>query len=747
MRNNKDFPYPTYIEIVRTLARAFDIKNRNKALDDKAFDRNIDPRLTRSIIDNSIQKPLSKVIGKEFSSSISNKIRELEIEYIESVSKISADGLDRSILAPFVICILFNQLLLHIVKLSNENNQGDILLAAIRSESRSVLDYIFETEKDWKNFTESLDKDYKSMIYSWRNRELPSAQQISIINSKHSSGKTLNIDWNKIKLALLADRAFRYIDTNIASPSEIRIRDPKSQIHNITIKKIIHQESLRSQITNLEIGHKVNFIFSVLEKTNKTNTDKENSYNYLLTIRKNLLTIPTGHTRNYLIDYIEARWLILAGKLEEANNMYKKSFNDCLYRSGLTQKQIIQEALIVAASQKSPDKVFLKNLKWAAVYFGYDIPSVTSVKSSNDSSKTIEDWEIEMWRANFWKTFSADTFFPDINLSLEKLRIGPWVISEPNKIRLDLASPNRTKKVGETWKKRIPQLVLFTLLGRFDDVSALIKSKATVNCKSDSDETPILMALEHLNVTDVQPRSLDKRYFDLIARTPHSDEIINKRSQKLRLLPIISAVQSGIPEVVKTVLKLGADPNTRGLTDEQTPLNVCLKLIGQLKYPERSMYAQLNIPPNDFLLDSIRRNTAGVFGHSLDDQFLAIRTSKTDAYAKELLISRQKRIAKHLHAVDLREIARLLIEHGADVNAEHSSPLEGYTPLMLAAENDERELFELMLSHHGLPQKTYFSPLVRTTLDCWSIAKLFNSTSTLDLLENISRFFHRTAKF
>ena len=97
-------------------------------------------------------------------------------------------------------------------------------------------------------------------------------------------------------------------------------------------------------------------------------------------------------------------------------------------------------------------------------------------------------------------------------------------------------------------------------------------------------------------------------------------------------------------------------------------------------------------------------------------------------------------IHKHMSISSIREIAKTLIRSGADVNAEHASPLKGYTPLMLAVEIDERELFERMLIHGGDIKKTYNDPGTGSEVSVLEIAKNFNSAGVLQIMKDISPY-------
>jgi len=154
----------------------------------------------------------------------------------------------------------------------------------------------------------------------------------------------------------------------------------------------------------------------------------------------------------------------------------------------------------------------------------------------------------------------------------------------------------------------------------------LIAKGADVNDAYDSGETALLMSLEHMNVTVTEiidgkfvSRSLNRQLFNIIQQQPHDIATVNLRTQKKRLLPIISTIETGRIDVVKRILEMGATPNHRGKTDEQHPLIVCLKMIAHHK-------ASLPVltPISTELLDSMRRQSGGLNRHTLDDQRRAL---------------------------------------------------------------------------------------------------------------------------
>src|SRR5690606_6929008 len=334
-------------------------------------------------------------------------------------------------------------------------------------------------------------------------------------------------------------------------------------------------------------------------------------------------------------------------------------------------------------------KVFLKQLKWSLINFGYDIASVSEVNPSNKVSDTVEAWEIDLWKDTFCQVFPQKGLYPGTIYDPDSYAIGPLLLASTDSVKPDYRYPNRKIRIGDTWKRSMPQIVWFARDENIDVCRRLIEKGADINVQSEVGDTPILMALEALNLTEVPYRSLNDELYHLISKEKHDEKTINARTQKRRLLPIISAVQTGRFSIVERILSMGANPNGRGRTDEQTPLNVCLKLIGILKDPKRSKNDQLSVSTTPEVLDSIRRFSHGVSGFTLDDQLRSLeqmeKSPEFKAFKSHAIDLMYQRISKHMSLDEMRRVASLLIKAGADVNAEHSSPIKGYTPLMLAA--------------------------------------------------------------
>tara|TARA_R110001592_G_scaffold166437_1_gene401463 strand:- start:6136 stop:8397 length:2262 start_codon:yes stop_codon:yes gene_type:complete len=749
MVNKYDFPYPTPFEAIRVITNALDLKHSNKYLDERAFTRVYDPRELKEALTNCIFRPIERYVGLKSDNPFFESIERTFNDYMQMIGTVSAEGLLRTDMMPILLNGFIKYHLEDLVLSMFQHFEGphpSTLFSRDTSAVTTSLNWISNNENGWSSYLSSLNKEQKDRISSWiRSTDLPSSQSIQLLQKNYNGPRPEQIDWQRVRILLFSARAIDWLkkeDSFGLVIDEIRLSLWGGKSNFDMVKKIATlQSAARDSLSPLM--HNLSILQQGLRRT--VSKDAPQKYMAILeSTRSQLLSTPQYGPNKYWLDWHEARWCVFSGDLRQANILYKMAFEDALFRSGKAQKAIIEEALVVAASLDTPDRVFLKHLKWSLIQFGYDIASVNTEQSSNQFSDTIEDWEINLWKAGLKNKFPDIGLFPDAQLNTETIKMGPLLFTDLSKVKPDFRNPNRQIKIGETWKKVTPQLVWFIDTEKYEVCEKLLAKGASVNVSSESGDTPILMALEALNVTELPYRSLDERYFWLISSYPHLPSTINGRTQKKRLLPIISAVESGRLDVVEKVLDLGADPNGRGETDEQTPLNVCMKLIAILKDTARARQAQESMPITDEVLDSIRRLSAGMTGVSLEDQALHLEKSKKDARFRRIekmcMDILYQRITEKMDIKTMREIAKLLINSGADVNAEHTSPIKGYTPLMLAAENDEGELFNLMLIHGGNPTKEYIDIISNRKVSCLEIADSFDSKNVGRILSDISSY-------
>lgn len=447
---------------------------------------------------------------------------------------------------------------------------------------------------------------------------------------------------------------------------------------------------------------------------------------------------------SYMINWCEARWHVKSGNPKEAVVFYKDAFKQCLYSAGKGQGMIYKDALKVAAHAK--DLSFLKQLINYGIIFDYftappekdELDLEINNKNNRSTSNIVEDWEIERWRKEFSQTFPESRLFKGVEPYKDDAKAG-ILVADFDHVK-PKPKPDQKIKVG-SWNKQMPQLVHFVLKNDTENVNKLLKKGADVNVYSESGETPILMAIQNMNPFELDA-PLDDTCFNHISAHSHTKETINRRTTKLKLLPLVCGVNTGNINVVSKLLKWGAEVDRRGETNEQTALNICLKRIAMLK---DSKFFSMPDNPSVALLEDIRRRSGGLVGNTLDEvkaNFDASKNNKLFSSVQKSYVSIIKERMASLDVEALRNIALLLIQKGADSNAEHQAPIKRYTPLMLAAESDEAELFEEMLRYGGKPDKFYNHPQSDQKINCFHIAVHFRSQQIVTILKNKYGFRH-----
>lgn len=755
-----EHPYPNPFEILRFVLRSLDLKQSKKRLDELVAQRVYDPRELDQALQLYFSAPVEKYMGQPTAAIASKNLTRFLERYMHgTVGKISADGLSRDSTLSILSTALFKDQVIELMQELCESLVGPHLSTWFSSQASTVstiLDWIKENCASWNSYFSNLSKEQKDMLSSWsRGAELPSAQSILLLDNVGSAATTDELNWQQIRTLLFTARAIDFVKKSsfgIQLLDDARLALWGAKNHVSVALEIQHHQRIALE----KLGSEVQLIARLQHELKRTIKKQEpNLYRGVIDQARAQILASNHLTSNeYWIDWHDARWHVFSGQLDEALALYKRAFSGALFRSGENQKAIIEESLVVAAKLPNPDRVFLKHLKWAQINFGYDIPSISRDGLSQKVSDTIEDWEIERWDASFSIVFPTNGLFPGIQYDTHESALGPLAFKDTSAIKPDYRHPNRKLKIGETWQRVMPQLVWFSLNEDAAVCEKLIEKGARVDVASEAGDTPILMALEALNVTEVNEvdlvlgrlpyRTLDDRLFNLLKSIPHSTKTLNTRTQKTRLLPIISAVESGRLDVVQTVLNMGADPNGRGKTDEQTALNVCLKLIGTIKDPELAKKHQMSMPITPEALDAIRRQSHGMSGFTMEHQTHALKRNTENGLFREalslLIEARHRNILQHMTIGQMRKIAKLLIEAGADPNAEHVSPIKGYSPLMLAAELDERELFDAMLVKGGDIQKKYSDPKTGHAVSIAEIAREFDAGEILQSLEDISSY-------
>ena len=734
----KKSPFPTVFELIREFAKALDMKGDNNKIDEFVKDPFAHYRNIKICIEEVICKPAKTYISEDAAHTLQALVLALLESYVGLVRTNTVISLNRDELNE----ILISHWLIPNLKSCLSDIDDEIFNPKVTARCiNGVIENYIESSPNWKEIRPSLSKDDIDRISYWKRGEhLPSTAYINEIcgkliqkQSDKEDQPPLSTPIEKIQELLHLARMIDYF-SNKVKPSQysyggrflIKLRQKQ-------IEKSKSLPAYTSGLTNL---------YKLLDSKNaKPENAKQLIQAELIKVESDINSAKHMDRHAWLIELFKARYSVASQDFKKANTHYKQSVELAIYRAGHELESLIQEALIVAALDigKRPDKAFLSQLKGLSILFGYDIPSVRPETPSKNFSDNIEDWEIDLFKSGANEMFPSSFFFDAFSLRNEVMNKGPMlaVMDGFLDFKPNFSKPNWVYKLkgrnfdGSRATKRFPQLTLCILNNNISAVEQLLEKDASVNVKTSSNESPIMLALEKINITYQDYNPNERVFFDLISQHEHQSEIINLRSSKKRLLPIIQAVESGQSDIVQKVLSLGANIDARGHVDEQTALNVCIRFIGWLKDPDKILNILNNVKVDDTLRDAHRRYSGGQHGMKLEDQDPYLGDNRAFSEAQYI-----RNVINHISLESMYEILNVLLDNGADPNAEMLHPLKGYTPLMLAVEFDLEREFSLIMTKGGDPLKKYTAPN-NQSYNCWDIAKNWEARNCLLTLDRV----------
>ncbi|WP_417559969.1 hypothetical protein [Marinomonas sp.] len=713
--------YPNFVEIIKFTVLAFDLQPKcKKELDDLEDIVVVDPHKVNYLFDTAIKARFEHLVGKDIGGQLSDKFRLILDDYSSLVSKIDVSGLRREqVISPLVECFLIGHILsiFDLPFMSQLKATPSLILTCERNAVVEILEWLLKTNPQ---SIKAVTKEDRDLVLAWRKGQyIPSSSSLSrlIDNDLHRTFILIACTLERLK-------KFEYGKAFVVSTRSRLLGLKPKDIPFLTAASNL-QSNLKPRLD--KFGRDIGMVQDKLRRTKVKNSEDKNVTDFSLKHLEEGYSSEKLPNNSYFVHHHRARWHVYCGNLDQANVEYKKTIDLAALMAGEEQRGILKEAKAVAACLNSPDKVLLKKIRWIEQTFRYDIESVERAEPSNKFTDTIEGWELDLWKQSFYRLFPKDGFFPGHDYPEITLRIGfISMTDEDSRITLDLKSPNKKVWLGLNKQKKTHQLIWFSEKGDTDSVKALLEAGASVDVKSDVDETALIFALEAMNLDDYHS-NFDDSLFRAISSIPHKSETINSRTQKKRKTALSLAVRTGKLWVVQKVLSMGADVQQLSGSDRQTALNLAMKSIALLKDKDKVIKVQREPDNSDIAVDSFRRETGGIYGSDLEsnrkvrDLFL----NKFNLYGDDYMLQWHENLKKHSSVSELIDIARELIFAGSNPNAEHETPLKGYTPLMLAAESDETELFELMIQYGGDPFKCFFQPLMQRNLDSYEIMSLW----------------------
>lgn len=690
----KKTPYFLPAEVVRAIARAIDSKNNSESIDNKCHDL----YLSKNELDQLINIHIHKVIERvELKKSVENELKALVAQmfddYLKIVATYNLSERNRDDIGPWIIEAFFCPHLINIVSFlgvrTKPFQKSDYI--ELMTDTSTSLELAFkiveERVKGWSAFYASLSKGDKDKITAWRRgADLPSRTSLmSIFNTQNAPKNVL--------VFLLTARAIEYFK-----------RSHESDIFNQYIEQ---PRSLDSSMVMFEEAifaletRDTDYVHRLFEK----NDDK---------FRNSISAIIME-----LLAYSVASFA--KNDLEQAKKRFIDAFDLSLYRSGHICEKVIEVGFVIASWQETPDMTLISKLKSVQNLYGYTLPTIVTEDTKRKKENLVEDWEINMWRSN------AQRVFNEFKVELpEKYQVSSAILPihlNAKELALDLKKPNKKVKLNDNSKlhrdknkkKQVTtQLIWNTLRKDLDAVNQLLQAGADINILSDNNESALLVALQHMNLTELHEP--DDSFYKVLKDLEYAPKTINAVTAKKHLFTLLSAVQTGRLEVVEHILSLGVDVSQKGGSGHVDALTMCISLIGTIKNSKQllNQFSMMTKDPekaiarmSDYEFSAFIRETQGSLGLNRQEvtSYLiqSMKSSDEMAILKELSEVFKEHSQANYELFDLREmrkIAKLLIDEGANPSSKYDwHGIDGYTPFLLACELNEAELVSHVLDN------------------------------------------------
>ncbi|TAH13898.1 MAG: ankyrin repeat domain-containing protein [Curvibacter sp.] len=692
-------PYPRFGECIAVLAGALDINKAGSDVGRLAREGDFDWEKLDAVIQELLVDGCAPVVGDVAQRIIAPWLASTREAYARIVLEVPLDAVGRSDALPVLIDKFFvpaAAALLQQVHTAMPGPDLKLLLAEGSEPVKSTLKWLDDivggpVEKRLYPESTGSDRVEQEKLRKWRSGiDIPSSQSIKLLCKqldKHCAAAKSCASWLLISSALVRFERSWGGSLRPLIFSHIEGSSPDIQSIESCLSEMV-QHAGRTWPDLAAPGR--NLWFDLRRTSQKLVGDQDRTWNEIIALEKTAATSDPEGRSAYHYEWMKGRWHALSGQYQEAFPHYEQAFELAGYRAGHQIRDLIVEASCIAAFLGK--KPFLKRLKHVGIALGLFRRPV--------SGDALEDWEFEQFAQQIPMLFPAQGRFPECQNDLTEHHMQGWLsldIDTLSKTLPDLKTVNRVRAVrfANGAVRRWPQLRLFSSFGLLKQVKALLDAGASVDDLDSSGASALLCALQHSESTG------NHSVLDLLLAQPHQAATINSITQRKRLTPLICAIDLGLPEFVEALVEQGADAELRALTDNQSPLYYLVSQLFHKVNPARMLFtltAKMMEEPDVVLQDTLRRfgvGMSGIFGSN---------TSGPRSHPELAIAVANAMVEKHIsrHTVsNLMRIAAVLLKAGANPNASHKYPVSGRTPLMLAAESDLPELFDLMIQHGG----------------------------------------------
>lgn len=725
-------PYPRFGECIAALAGAMDINKAGSDVGRLAREGDFDWEKLDAVVKEVLVDGSAWVIDDAAQNILLPWLVSVRDAYTRVVLDVPLDSVGRSDALPILVEKFFVPAAANLLEQIHNAMPGpnlQLLLAKELDPVQVTLEWLDSlvggpVEKLLYPGSTGSARAEQEKVRKWRNgTDVPSSQSIRLFCRK------LDECWKKTPSCatwLLISSAMSRLERQWAGslrPLMLSHPDHSSPVGN-SVHAILSELVKSAGSTWPELAEPGRKLWHDLQRTSpKQVGDQDRTWREIQSLESTAAAIDPEGRSAYHYEWMKGRWHAMSGQYQEALPHYEQAFELACYRAGHQIKDLVSEASCIAAFLGK--KPFLKRLKHVGIALG--------LFRRPENGTVLEDWEFDQFAQQLSIRFPPQGRFVESHNDLSAQPMEGWLFVDKDtlsKTLPDLKAVNRVRAVhfANGAVRRWPQLRLFASFGLIEQTKALLDAGASVDELDSSGASALLCALQHAEATG------QREVVDSLLAQPHQVATINAPTQRKRLTPLMCAIDLGWPDVVEALVAQGADVEKKALTDNQSPLYYLVSRLFHKINPARmasSLLEKMMEEPDVVLQDTLRRFGVGMAGTFGSDVSGPRSHPELAIAATKMLVS--SHVSRH-SVSSLMQIGAVLLKAGANPNAPHTYPVPGRTPLMLAAESDLPELFDLMVQHGGDPLRPDAA-----RQNCMQIAQSFGARKVIDVIQRRSR--------
>jgi ankyrin repeat protein len=470
-------------------------------------------------------------------------------------------------------------------------------------------------------------------------------------------------------------------------------------------------------------------LFELTHPKNKKKDDDETLYKNLQKKFKNKYSIDN----NPYFQFIEARYFAQNREYKKSNKCYLSALQNGKNIMGESFKSVCIEGLIVSSLITREKKVDLINAKtdftkfYKEAYFHGLLKEQAQEKSEYFLNDMKKQFDI------YFKNLYAGIKQGNTNI------ITPNMTTSSEKIKIDYNNPNKLIKKG--LPNPITQLMYCAKIGDYKSTEKLINAGADVNILKESDNASALIyAMPSRLLAKINPNTIKiiKLLIPKMSQTALNTQLIKKRETALSY-----AIEAGLVDIVKLLIKNDVDINQKVTLDEVTPLYysiTCIHRAGK-GIPNKETIMNSKFVITDPLksqkelkkLAKANNFSSSIFDEDrLRDTLMLHNTTNTmyksiDNELKKLFEQNYKKNYNNYYA-----IFNVILENTKNVDIPNGA--SKHTPLIFATEINNEQIVRKLLDRGANPDRNIFTTQ-KELVRAYDYAEINKNKILMDLLE------------